>query len=236
MKSQNIHLRSKWVIALVVGMVMCAGSVAVSAQKIFLNDTDITKSQLKNQKLERVNSVEFDADGNIHIDAPAYSIESAASAAQAGQQTATTQAPAAQHETTQSADEQSKPVAVHYEADVTMANRFLLTLANEDRTKVPFDVDVLINGKHAATLSYLRGSSSIDVSQYVTRGENTVSFVARKNVSAENHGDGFEMRVLVGVGSFDGKVARYEHILVGMEYKSSDKRSSIRNTQTFKVQ
>lgn len=221
--------------------------MSAQAQDIYLNGVDITRSQLRNVTLERVDNVEFDSKGDIYITAPGYGVrvEPISTPKSTPQSTQRPQAPAAPTTRTSTPPaasapsategERSEPAVVHYQAEVSLSHRYMLTLANPSRTEVPFDVDVLINGKHAATYKHTRGNATIDVSEHVQRGENTVTFIARRVAGAQAT-SGKVMKIVLGVGSYDGRVTKYDHILVGMEYKSGDQRSDVRNSLKFNVQ
>lgn len=218
---------------------LALGTMSAQAQQIYLNDVDITRSQLRNQTLERVDKVEFDEKGDIHITAPGYGVrvESASTpGSKSASPSTSTQSSSTLQKTPSEVKEEdlSQPTVVHHQADVSLSHRYMLTLANPDRTKVPYDVDVLINGKHAATYKHTRGNATQDVSEYMQSGENTVTFIARR-VAGQSTSDGHVMKILLGVGSYDGRVTKYEHILVGMDYKSSDNRDDVRNSLKFNV-
>lgn len=217
---------------------LALGAVSAQAQDIYLNGVDITRSQLRNLTLERVDKVEFDAKGDIYITAPGYGVrvEPVSTPEATPRSTQRPTAPAAPARTPAlDQKDQSQPVVVHYQAEVSMSHRYMLTLANPDRGTVPFDVDVLINGKHAATYKHTRGNATLDVSEHVKRGENTVTFIARRVAGAQTS-PGHEMKIVLGVGSYDGRVTQYDHILLGMDYKSGDARSDVRNSLKFTVQ
>lgn len=215
-------------LALTGALCIAFGALNAQAERIFLNDVDITTAKLKNWTLKNVDQIEFDENGDVHITAPGYNVRvvSGASSSDSSSRESTA--------TNVKKEDLSAPITVHYDADVSTSHRYLLTLANPDRSKVPYDVDVLINGKHAVTYKHTRGNSSMDVSEFIQRGENTISFIARR-VPGQSPSQGHSMKVLLGVGSYDGKVAKYEHILVGMEYKSTDDRSDVRNSQKINV-
>lgn len=210
---------------------LALGSLSASAERIYLNDVDITTAQLKNWTLKKVEEVKFDEKGDMYITAPGYNVKVVSGGK--NKEAEREETPESVESTADDA-QLSGPIEVHYDADVSTSHRFLLTLANPDRSKVPYDVDVLINGKHAVTYKHTRGNASQDVSEFITSGENTISFIARRVPGKSASGD-HSMKVLLGVGSYDGKVAKYEHILVGMEYKSSDERSDVRSSQKMKV-
>lgn len=207
-------------------------AIGAHAERIYLNDVDITTAKLKNWTLQKVEEVKFDSEGDMYITAPGYNVKVVSTGGNK-KEAEREETPDSVASTAKDAD-QSGPIKIHYDAEVSTSHRFLLTLANPNRGEVPYDVDVLINGKHAVTYKHTRGNASQDVSEFLTSGENTVSFVARRVPGRAASGDQ-SMKVLLGVGSYDGNVAKYEHILVGMEYKSSDARPDVRSSQKVKV-
>lgn len=206
------------------------GTLNAQAERLYLNDVDITNAKLKNWTLTNVDQIEFDENGDVRITAPGYNVKVVSSGSTSGGAETSSESAA----TRVNKEDLSAPITVHYDADVTLSHRYLLTLANPDRSKVPYDVDVLINGKHAVTYTHTRGNASMDVSEFMERGENTISFIARR-VPGQPASGGHVMKILLGVGAYNGKVAKYEHILVGMEYKSTDDRSDVRSSQKFTV-
>lgn len=226
---------ARYTIALSCAAFLALGTLSAHAQQIYLNGVDITRSQLRNQTLERVDKVEFDEKGDIHITAPNYGVNVISVEESSTKKDApVAAAPAAAKPASISKDDLSQPTVVHYQAEVSLSHRYMLTLANPDRTKVPYDVDVLINGKHATTYKHTRGNATLDVSEHMQSGENTVTFIARR-VGGAATSEGHEMKIVLGVGSYDGRVTKYDHILVGMDYKSSDPRADVRNSLKFNI-
>lgn len=222
--------RMRPALAITGALCIAFGALNAQAERLYLNDVDITNAKLKNWTLKNVDQIEFDENGDVRITAPGYNVKVVSSNTTSSGTTSSSESTASQVRK----EDLSAPITVHYDADVSLSHRYLLTLANPDRTKVPYDVDVLINGKHAVTYTHTRGNASMDVSEFMERGENTISFIARR-VPGQSPSQGHAMKVLLGVGSYNGRVAKYEHILVGMEYKSTDDRSDIRNSQKFTI-
>lgn len=260
-RSRRLPRGVAWISALALTL----GAFDASAQRIYVNDVDVTTAQLKNWTLARVEKVEFDDEGNVRISAPSYSVQVVPqpSAGAAGSAPGSTPANTAPRTTTPTAGTpasgtspqaqgsaasrpapgtpaatptESAPVTIYYEAEVSMAHRYLLVLSNPERGSVPYDVDILVNGKHVVTYTHQRGNSAIDVSEHVQQGQNTVSFAARRPAGASAGNPNATMSIMLGVGAYDGAAARFEHVLLGMEYRGSDTRSVVRNSLTFRVQ
>lgn len=244
------------VIAFSSAVALTLGAFAAHAQRIYVNDVDVSSAKLKNWSLTRVDRVDFDDEGNIRISAPAYNVQvvpsgatqgpstpapSASTPAQppASSQRPTTPAPGSTPPATQqerASAGRGGPMTIHYLPEVTMAHRYLLTLANPDRGRVPYDVEVLVNGKHVVTYTHDRGNSALDVSSFVRPGNNVVSFVARRRPGAAVSHAGAKMRIMLGVGSYDGRAATYDHILLGMEYTQADPEAELRNSLNFRIE
>lgn len=242
-RSRRLPRGVAWISALALTL----GAFDASAQRIYVNDVDVTTAQLKNWTLARVEKVEFDDEGNVRISAPSYRVQVTPAPSNGAPSTtppaassgtpapsASTRAPGRPAPAATPAE--SGPVTIYYEAEVTMAHRYLLVLSNPQRGAVPYDVDVLVNGKHVVTYTSQRGNSAIDVSEHVQPGQNTVSFAARRPAGASAGNPSATMSIMLGVGAYDGSAARFEHVLLGMEYRGSDSRSVVRSSLTFRVQ
>lgn len=258
MKTFRIGRKLRSALVLLGAATITFGAFNAYAQRIYVNDVDVTNAQLKDWSLTRVDKVDFDAEGNVRISAPSYSVQVVPAGSRASADSAPAQGTRATPSTTPAqrpatpaqrpanrgqstaasapATAESAPMTIHYQAQVSMAHRYLLTLVNPNRGSVPYDVDVLVNGKHVVTYTADRGNSAMDVSQFVQQGQNTVSFAARRQGGAATARDDAEMTVMLGVGAYDGRTASYEHILLGMTYVSGDTRSVVRNTLTFQIE
>lgn len=253
MNTSHLSKRIRRVVAYSSAVALTLGAFAAHAQRIYVNDVDVSTAQLKNWSLDRVDKVEFDDEGNVRISAPAYNVQVVPNTQASGASTATPapaqparsgstpKTPTTPPNTPTSQPERAGagrggPMTIHYRPEVTMAHRYLLTLSNPNRGDVPYDVDVVVNGKHVVTYAHDRGNSALDISSYVRPGNNAVSFVARRKPGAAVSHAGGKMSVMLGVGSYDGRAATYDHILLGMEYTQADPDRELRNSLNFRIE
>lgn len=219
--------------------------LAASAQRIYVNGVDITGSNLRNWTLSRVEAVEFDAEGNVRIAAPAYNVQVVPPAPTASAD-APVGSPAVPAPTPQDAVPRPPATPPSQGAAATtpprggqqtptMAQRYVMTLSNAVRGSVPYAIDIVINGRHVATWGHDRGNSALDVTEFIVPGRNVVTFLGRRQAGAPVGVDSDQMQVLVGVGSYDGRVASVEQILAGQVFKASDTEPERRVSVDFQV-
>lgn len=246
MKSFVVSKRLRQLIALSGATVLTFGAFVAHAQRIYVNDVDVSTAQLKNWTLNRVEKVDFDSEGNVRITAPSYNVQvvPATNAANTNRANPSSPTPNPQASTTahsnttnQAAQSSGRggPMTIYYSPEVTMAHRYLLTLSNPQRGRVPYDVDVFVNGKHVVTYTHDRGNTALDVSEFVHQGQNAVTFTARRKPGAAVSHAGGQMSIMLGVGAYDGQTATYEHILLGMNYTPADPEPELRNTLNFQI-
>lgn len=216
MKGEFLSTRPRGLAALTVASLLMLSPV-VLAQRIFVNEVEVTNANTRNTHLDRVESVVFDGEGNIHISAPSYAIHVVPP-----QMAGAPPAPAP-----------ARPPRVSRGQPV--AQTFVLALQNENPNSVPYMVDIFINDRHAATWGPRRGNFAIDVSEYIKVGTNTVLFNARREEGAPVGSAENVMTISLGEGSVGDGVAHVTYVRAGHTFRGNDTTDGILNTVTFEV-
>lgn len=223
MKARKNIARTLWTGILTAGLTLAIPSV-VLAQRIFVNDVEVTHANMRNTNLERVDSVVFDNEGNIRITAPTYNIQVVAPGSPASTSASSTgqsaSSAASSGRTTITSTQQGQSAA-QSAARQGVQGTYVMTISNPEPGSVPYEVDIVINGKHVATWGSQRSNSALNVTAFMQRGRNVVTFQARRTPGAPTTGTS-EMRIAIGEGTMSTGQATVSNILAGQIFRASD--------------
>ena len=256
-------LATRWIhgVATRVGLVTAGALLffpsVVLAQRIFVNDVDVTDANMSGTVLENVQSVRFGDGGELRIIAPGTNIRVAggqgqahASASNPGRTTSDARSSAPSSSGTPSTAAAGRPAtgspaassnagaAPAAGASATVpraAGSYIMTIANPYPGTVPYEVDILINGNHVATWGPHRANSALDVGEWMKAGRNVVTFNARRVSGTPRSSQEREIRIIVGEGSFDGQRASVTRILAGQIFRSSDREPTRTQSVDFEL-
>lgn len=201
-------------VALLLGLLL---SPVTFAGALYING--VRADAVRDMELKNVN-IRVDADGNIWIDAPRYSVEVVQPGGGAPQAPAP-QAPAPQAPMVAPpapvpvAPVPAAPVAAVSGAEVAAGTWWLVT---EDNQSVGHTVDVYISGVLVKTIKSGDEPVLMDISRYVRRGNNEVLISARAGASL---GGGL-LKVYLGQGSNDAGTLNLASPQITFTRRSSD--------------
>lgn len=141
---------------------------------------------LKEQTFEGC-TVRFDKKGNVHITAKGYSVKNAEESADKGKKT-----------------------------ENNLTKKYFLVTAGKNAENAQFDVDVFINGKWIRKVRSSEGQVVAEVTKYLKKGKNSVSFSAIKNLNGKPRlatDASTYLRVLIGMGTKGGATVNIEQTL-----------------------
>ncbi len=170
------------------------------AASIFVNGTQVDGA-LSNYKLEKC-TANFDAKGDLHLDCPGYNfqIETEEGLAPAPKTAAPATSPAAPATEATAPATPGAPQAMVIKPKIS--NQYVLFSSQSTVGATGFDVDVFINGTLAARLKNDDAQIVEEVTEHLRKGENTVTFVARKQQAIRevkaNPGDYYEIQISEG--------------------------------------
>lgn len=172
-------------------------STAAFGAEVFVNGVNV--EGLTNQNFTKVN-VTVDEKGNVHIDAPGYSVKKVSIA-------------------------HDKPTAAVREEGLVTKKYFVVTEQNVlGRTE--YDVDLYINGKFIRTLRSDDEQIVSDITRYFSPGKNAVLLQARKVLAHKDQPrstrtDHF-FRVIIGEGTITSDQVTIETPLIKFERNAAD--------------
>jgi hypothetical protein len=203
-------------VALFLGLLL---SPVTFAGALYING--VRADAVRNMELKDVN-IRVDADGNVWIDAPRYSVEvlqpggqpSAPSAPQAPAAPAAPMAPVAPP-APMAPPAPPAPAAAVSGAEVAAGSWWLVT---EDNQSIGHTIDVYISGVLVKTIKSGDEDVLMDISRYVRRGKNEVLISARAGASL---GGGL-FQVYLGQGSNDAGTLNLASPQITFTRRSSD--------------
>jgi hypothetical protein len=185
---------------LLLAALTCAGAAA--AGDVYINDVNV--EGLTNQSFEKVN-VRLDEKGNVHIDAPGYSVKRVTLA-------------------------ETKPPA----PDAVISRKYFLVTEQTAQGQTEYDIDVFLNGKFLRTLSSADPQLVSELSKTLKPGRNQVLLQARKHLETRDAPKSTSkaslFRVIIGEGSVHGEQVVIEKQLVTYVRTAAD---SADETQEF---
>jgi hypothetical protein len=178
------------------------------AGSVFLNGVSI--DSVRDQKFEKVSSVRIDAQGNVHIDAPAYAVKTVSAPAPAPVAPAPAPAPvaAAPAPAPVATPAPAAPVAPAA-ADIAPARitrRYWLVTEQSATGMTEYDIDLYVNSKWVRKLRNNEEQVITDITHLLQPGKNAVLFMARKVAAGSRKSDSPQhvFKVIIGEGNEGG--------------------------------
>ena len=174
-----------WILA---GMVF-AGTTVLAAS-VYLNGTRIDGAT--NQKFKKCN-VTIDANGDVHIEAPGYAVQT-------------------QEGTTATTNPSTTVTA-------SPNRRYWLVKEENYPGKTQYDVDIYINSVWFKRIRSNNEQVVQEISKYLRSGMNTLHFAATKNIGQQRKSFSPQvyMRIIIGEGNIGGNNVMIENPLI--QYK-----------------
>jgi hypothetical protein len=174
-----------WIVSTTAAVLLGAVGSAHAQRKVYLNGIDLADVEVTNQSFQSC-AVKFDANGAVHITAKGFDI--------AKQPTAGGEA---------------KPVERKVVTPLT--KRYFLVSKQNRLGATQYDVDVIINRRHVATIRSRRDPAIVEITRYLVGGANRVHLIANKNLGKTGKRRSYSpedaMEILMGEGSVaDGTV------------------------------
>ncbi|MBN2359711.1 MAG: hypothetical protein JXR83_09665 [Deltaproteobacteria bacterium] len=168
---------------------LLAASAPLVAKSVFLNGVNI--DGVANQTFENC-TVEIDAQGNIHIKAKGYQVQ------------------------TQGTPTTPQPVGG---GTGMLTRRYWIVTEKNFPGMTQYDIDVFINSVWVRRLSGDEEQVVFEVTKYVKSGNNVIHFTASKNMGAtrKSHSPHHYFKVIVGEGNVGGDNVMIDNPL--LEYK-----------------
>ncbi|MBN2725479.1 MAG: hypothetical protein JXR95_15545 [Deltaproteobacteria bacterium] len=180
-------------------------NTSAQTRKIYINGMDLSKYLITNVELKNV-TIKFDSKGNIYISAPGYNLKPG---------------------------EASKDVPK--DADEKLATRFyLVTFPKPVKSVSGFDVDLLINGKFVKRIYSDSGQLVYDVSEYMKKGKNIISFVSKKGKEIKDKTAG-QMKLAIARGYESKGTYIIKDIIWQIKRTSKDPKSSYVDKKQYTV-
>jgi len=186
------------------------------AGSVFLNGVPI--DSVRDQKFEKVSSVRIDAQGNVHIDAPAYavktvSVPSAPTPAPAPAPAPVAPTPAPAPVAAPAPAPAPAPVATPAPAapavdtaPARITRRYWLVTEQSARGMTEYDIDLYVNSKWVRKLRSNEEQVITDITPLLQPGKNAVLFMARKVAAGSRKSESPQhvFKVIIGEGNEGG--------------------------------
>lgn len=168
---------------------ICLIGTSVLAASVYLNGTRIDGAT--NQKFEKCN-VTIDANGDVHIDAPGYAVQTQGATPVKNNPTPVTTSP---------------------------TRRYWLVKEENYPGKTQYDVDIYINSVWFKRIRSNNEQVVQEISKYLRSGVNTLHFAATKNIGQQRKSFSPQvyMRIIIGEGNIGGNNVMIENPLI--QYK-----------------
>lgn len=169
--------------------------VAAAAGSVYLNGTKI--DGVTGQKFDKVN-VRIDEKGDIHIDAPGYSVRSV----------------------------EGSGSAPTVPSNVPASRKYFLVAEQTQAGMAEYDIDVYLNSKWVRTVkSDEEAVVAEDISKFVVMGKNTVLFSAKKKIQGaarKSFSATHQLKLLIGEGNAGGNRVMVDTQLVKFARSAAD--------------
>ncbi len=187
---------------------------ASALASVFLNGVPI--DSVRDQKFEKVSSVRIDAQGNVHIDAPAYAVKTvsvpsaptpAPAPAPAPVAPAPAPAPVAAPAPAPVATPAPAPAAPAVDtAPARITRRYWLVTEQSARGMTEYDIDLYVNSKWVRKLRNNEDQVITDITHLLQPGKNAVLFMARKVAAGSRKSESPQhvFKVIIGEGNEGG--------------------------------
>jgi len=184
--------------------------------RIFVNGKDVTGS--RNIKLKNV-SLRFDADGNLHVDAPRYQLKLQPGV---GRRAPPTPAPApVATNNTSTSTTAPAPVMEMKPVRIPPTKRYFASIIGNYPSVLGCRITVLVNGTEVATFNGQEASLFVEITGKISRGQQDLEFQCRRPPSAQPNSEEIEPKMLrdafleihVGPGKINGPMVELDSIL-----------------------
>ncbi|ATB26657.1 hypothetical protein [Melittangium boletus] len=191
-----------------------------AAASVFLNGVRI--DGLTNQTFEKVSSVRIDEQGNVHIQAPGYSVKMAPASAPA---------PAPVVPATPPAPPTPAPVATPPpapapvdSASARLTKRYWLVTEQSVTGMSGFDIDLFINSVWVRKLRNGEEQVITELTRYLKPGKNTLLFMAHKVASPPRRSESAQhvFKVIIGEGNEGGGKVMIDSPLIRFQRSSAE--------------
>jgi hypothetical protein len=177
---------------------------------VFLNGVRI--DGLTNQTFDKVSSVRFDDQGNVHIVAPGYTVKTmevpapAASAPTAPPVAPAAPAAPAAPTPTAAPVAPAAPPPPAPAAPTRITQRYWLVTEQSAQGKTEYDIDLFINSAWVRKLRNGEGQVITELTRYLRPGKNTVRMMASKVLTGPRRSQSAEhvFQVIIGEGNEGG--------------------------------
>ncbi|HEY0093900.1 MAG TPA: hypothetical protein VGB96_06230 [Archangium sp.] len=201
----------------ILALILALFPASALAGSVFLNGVLI--DSVRDQKFEKVSSVRIDAQGNVHIDAPAYAVKTVnVPAAPAPAPVAAPVAPApapAPAPVAQAPAPAPAPVATPAPAPAAPAvdtaparitRRYWLVTEQSATGMTEYDIDLYVNSKWVRKLRNHEEQVITDITPLLQPGKNAVLFMARKVAAGSRKSESPQhvFKVIIGEGNEGG--------------------------------
>jgi hypothetical protein len=192
----------------ILALILALFPASALAGSVFLNGVPI--DSVRDQKFEKVSSVRIDAQGNVHIDAPAYAVKTVNVPATPAPAPAPAPAPVAQASAPAPA-----PVATPAPAPAAPAvdtaparitRRYWLVTEQSATGMTEYDIDLYVNSKWVRKLRNHEEQVITDITPLLQPGKNAVLFMARKVAAGSRKSESPQhvFKVIIGEGNEGG--------------------------------
>ena len=171
---------------------------ARAERRVFLNGLDLKDVEVADQSFDGC-SVRFDGDGNVHITAPGFEVKkrkAAASDESAGEQVA------------------------------TLTRRYYLAHKGDRVGKVQYEVAIYINGKRVKTVLAGADDGVVEITRYLSAGQNAVRLVATKTLGKSGKRRSFSpkdrLEIIIGEGEVEKGVVTIRRTVVKYARNASE--------------
>ena len=184
---------------------------------VFLNGVNI--DGLRGQSFEKCKAVKIDERGDVHLDCPAYQVEQAPTAAPSAPSAA-----AAQPASAQAGMAQGAVPAVATAAPTSVTKHYWLVTEQTEKGAAQYDLDVWINSKWIRKLRAGEDQIVLDITKFLTPGQNKVIFGATKKLEGgrKSASPAAYIKAIVGEGETGGNNVMIDNVLVEVKRTAAE--------------
>lgn len=178
---------------------------------IFMNGINI--DGLRGQSFEKCKAVKIDERGDVHLDCPAYQVEQAPTAA-----------PAAQPAAARAGVSTGAVPAVATGPAAAITKHYWLITQQTEKGAAQYDLDVWINSKWLRKLRAGEDQVVLDITKFLTPGQNKVIFGATKRIEGgrKSASPAAYIKAIVGEGEAGGDKVMIDSVLVEVKRTAAE--------------
>ena len=178
---------------------------------IFMNGINI--DGLRGQSFEKCKAVKIDERGDVHLDCPAYQVEEAPTAA-----------PAAQPAAARVGVSTGAVPAVATGPATAITKHYWLITQQTEKGAAQYDLDVWINSKWLRKLRAGEDQVVLDITKFLTPGQNKVIFGATKRIEGgrKSASPAAYIKAIVGEGEAGGDKVMIDSVLVEVKRTAAE--------------